>query len=290
MNILTGYAFLVVAVGTGILAIASAVAGCITVQKGRSLIGDAIGHSTFPGIVLAFMVFQTRDPGILLLGSAFSGALSYLLIHLLTKYTDIEEDGALAVCLSGFFGLGMVLKSYVTGNPAYSGASQSGLQNYIFGQAAFMLTKDIVYIVAVSVVTLALVGIFYKEICIYLFDETYGRTLGISSALMDGVLLVMMISLISVGLKVVGAILISSFLIIPAVTATLWTKQFHKTLFFASVMGTVCAVTGTYFSTAVRGLSTGPTIVLCMGAVALLSLLVSPNGILVRHRRREALK
>ncbi|MDO5713529.1 MAG: metal ABC transporter permease [Tissierellia bacterium] len=290
MKILFGYSFLIVAIGTGILAIASAMAGCITVQKGRGLIGDAIGHSSFPGIVLAFMLFQTREPGILLLGSAFSGALAYWTIHVLTKYSPMEEDASLAISLSGFFGLGMVLKSYVTGNPKFTGASQSGLQNYIFGQAAFMLEKDILYIFIVSVIVLMFVILFYKEICIYLFDETYGQTVGINENIMDILLLVMMISLISVGLKVVGAILISSFLIIPAVTATLWTKQFYKTLIFSSVMGSICAVIGTYISTKYNGLSTGPTIVLCMGFIALLSLFFSPNGIFAVKRRREALK
>lgn len=290
MDVLTGYSFLVVALGTAILAVASAVTGSITVQKGRSLIGDAIGHSTFPGIVLAFMLFQTRDPGILLLGSAAAGALSYLVIHILTKYSPLEQDAALAVSLSGFFGLGMVLKSFVTGNPDYSGASQSGLQNYIFGQAAFMMKKDVIYIVIVSLLVLAIVTLFYREITVYLFDETYGRTVGINEKVMDGMLLVMIIALISVGLKVVGAILISSFLIIPAVTATLWTNRFGKSMILASIIGVVCSLAGTYLSTTVSGLSTGPTIVLCMGVAAIFSLLFSPEGIVPTKRRREALK
>ena len=290
MDILLGYSFLLVALGTGILAISSGLAGCIAVQKGRGLIGDAIGHATFPGIVLAFMLFQTREPGILLLGSALSGALAYGFIHLLSKYSSIEEDGALAISLSGFFGLGMVLKSYVTGNPTFAGSSQSGLQNYIFGQAAFMVEKDILYICIISIAVLLVIFLFYREISVYLFDQTYGQTIGIKENAMNFFLLLMIISLISVGLKVVGAILFSSFLIIPAVTATLWTKRFFHTLFFSSTMGFVCAVIGTYFSTKYNGLSTGPTIVLCLGIVAFFSLLFSPHGILMLQKRRAALK
>jgi manganese/zinc/iron transport system permease protein len=71
INILTNYSFLVVAAGTVILAIASGMVGTISVLKGQSLIGDAIGHSSFAGIVISFMLFQQRNPIILSLGALF---------------------------------------------------------------------------------------------------------------------------------------------------------------------------------------------------------------------------
>ena len=65
MDLLYRYDFWVVAMGTFLLAIASGAVGTITLLKGESLIGDAIGHSTFPGVVLAFMLFMQRDPVLL---------------------------------------------------------------------------------------------------------------------------------------------------------------------------------------------------------------------------------
>ncbi len=120
MDLLLSYDFLVVAIGTMILSIASGFVGCVSLHKGQSLIGDAVGHASFPGIVIAFMLFRTRDPVILSLGALASGALAYALIQLVSGGTKIRLDASLAIFLSGFFGLGMVLKSYTQGNPIYA--------------------------------------------------------------------------------------------------------------------------------------------------------------------------
>ena len=82
IDVLTSYSFLVVAIGTLLLAISSAALGTITVLKGQSLIGDAIGHSAFPGLVLAFMIFSSRNPVILLFGAIFSGSIAVSYTHL----------------------------------------------------------------------------------------------------------------------------------------------------------------------------------------------------------------
>ena len=123
IEILTSYDFLVVALGTTILAMVSAVIGCFSVYKGQSLVGDAVGHSTFPGIVLIFMIFQSRNPILLTIGAALSAGLAYETIQALVRYSKIKLDAALAIVLSGFFGLGLVLKSYIQGNHNYVNAS-----------------------------------------------------------------------------------------------------------------------------------------------------------------------
>jgi manganese/zinc/iron transport system permease protein len=151
INILTNYSFLVVAAGTVILAIASGMVGTISVLKGQSLIGDAIGHSSFAGIVISFMLFQQRNPIILALGALFSGIIAFFSIQLIGKNSKIEMDSILALVLSSFFGLGMVLKSYIQGNPQYSNASQAGLQNYIFGQAAYLMRNDVFHFVVITI-------------------------------------------------------------------------------------------------------------------------------------------
>lgn len=288
MELLWSYGFLVVAIGTVILSVASGVIGCISVHKGQSLIGDAVGHSAFPGIVLAFMIFRTRDPFTLTLGALFSGALSYALIQLVSRNTKVKLDASLAVFLSGFFGLGMVLKSYIQGNSDFAGASQSGLSNYIFGQASYMMQKDIYLILGVSVVALTLLFLFYKEIKVFVFNEEYAQTIGLKVSVMYAILLLMIMSLISVGLKVVGAILISSLLIIPAVAANQWSTKFGTVLFLSGLFGGVSAFIGTLISSLYKGMSTGPTIILVMGVLALVSMVIGPRGVIARMRRGSA--
>ncbi len=286
-NVLTSYDFIVVALGTVILSAASGAVGCVSLHKGQSLIGDAVGHASFPGIVLAFMLFSTRNPLVLNLGALLAGAAAYALIQAITRYTKAKLDAVLAVVLSGFFGLGMVLKSYITGNPKFQGASQSGLASYIFGQAAYIMESDIILIAIVAIISLALLFVFYKEIKLFVFNEEYAQTIGLKVSVMYGILLLMVMLLISVGLKVVGAILISSLLIIPAVAANQWSESFGMVLFISALVGAVSAFIGTYFSTIYTGMGTGATIILIMGFIALLSMVIGPRGAIVQLLKRR---
>lgn len=278
MDILRNYSFIIVALGTIILAMATGIIGSISVLKGKSLIGDAIGHSTYPGIVIAFMLSMEKSPIILLFGAAFAGAISFFLIDIISNNSKIDLDATLAIVLSSFFGLGMVLKSFIQGNPDYAGVSQSGLKNYIFGQASYIMKNDVKIIFIVSIFSILMLIAFYKEIKVYVFDEVYAKTIGINPGLMNTVILIATMLLIITGLKLVGAILISSMLIVPAITALQWTDRFHIMLIIAGVSGGISACIGTYISTAYDGMSTGSTIILIMSFISLLSMLVGPRG------------
>lgn len=288
MDVLTSYSFLIVGSGTFLLAAIAGAVGCITVLKGQSLIGDAIGHAAFPGIVLSFMLFLQREPILLTLGAVVSGTTAFMLIQVIKENSKLELDAILAVILSSFFGVGMVLKSHIQGNSAYKDAAQSGLSSYIFGQAAYIMKDDVKLILYIGIPTLILLILFYKEIKLFLFDEIYARTIGIKTVLLYGIILVMTMGIIAAGLKLVGAILISSLLIIPAITALQWSEKFSKVLIIAGVTGGISALIGTYISTVYDGMSTGATIILVMGSLAIISLVIGPHGMIsnIKMRRR----
>lgn len=281
------YSFLVVAVGTVLLGVASGIVGSVSVLKGQSLIGDAVGHASFPGIILFFMIFLTRNPLVLMAGAVVSGLLAYFVIQSLDRHSSTSRDAVLAIVLSSFFGLGMVLKSYIQGNTAYSGASQSGLQNYIFGQAAYMMKSDIYAIFVVSVASIVTITLFFKEIQLYVFDEQYGETMGFRRTRISFVILLTIIALIAVGLKAVGAILISSMLIAPSVAGLQWSHRYRTVLWISGFFGGLSSFIGTYISATGRGFSTGPSIVLVMSLMALLSILFAPNGLLRSRWKRK---
>lgn len=287
LDILTSYSFLIVAAGTFLLATTTGAVGCITVLKGQSLIGDAIGHAAFPGIVLSFMLFMQREPALLMLGAVVSGTVAFILIQVIKVNSKIDLDAVLAIILSSFFGLGMVLKSHIQGNPAYSRSSQSGLQNYIFGQAAYIMREDVRLILYVAIPSLIILFLFYKEIKVFLFDETYSKTIGLKTTLLYGMILFMAMSLIATGLKLVGAILISSLLIVPAITALQWSNRFGMVMVIAALTGGVSAFIGTYISTAYKGMSTGATIILVMNFIAFVSLIFGPRGMIAGIRMRR---
>ena len=282
MDILTNYTFQIVALGSVILAVAAAPVGAFSVYKGQSLIGDAIGHSTFPGIILAYMAFATRSPVVLLAGAVTAGAASYALIQLAHKDKRLGLDANLAIFLSGFFGLGMALKSFIQGNPDYAGASQAGLGTYIFGQAAYMLEADVQLICVVSAVVLLLLLLFYKELKLFVFDAEYAEVVGLPCRLLN-----MTIAVIGIGIKAVGAILISSFLIIPCAAANQWSNNLSRVLLLSSGIGAVSSLVGTYISTLEQGMSTGPSIILVASVIAFFSILFGTKGILGRALKRR---
>ena len=149
------------------------------------------------------------------------------------------------------------------------------------------MKEDVRIIFIVSLLVLALLIIFYKEIKVFLFDITYAKTIGLNTTLLYGVILFMTMSLISTGLKLVGAILISALLIVPAITAMQWSTRFSGVLVIAALTGGISAIIGTYISTAYNGMSTGATIILVMNFFALISLVVGPHGMIANFKKRR---
>ena len=289
-QILFSYDFLVVAIGTVLLAIPSAIVGCFSVYKGQSLMADAVGHASYPGVVIAFMLFSIRSSVILTLGAAVVGILAYLTIQMIRKHSVIDFDAALAITLTGFFGLGMVLKSYLQGNSSYMRASQAGLKNYIFGSAAFIMKEDIIMIAICAIIATVLLVLFYKELVASIFDPQFASSIGISMPIVSGVLLLMMVMFIVVGLKSIGAILISSFLTMPCICANQHSRNLKQVLCIAAGVAGVSAFIGTFLSTAYSGIATGPMVILCMGTFTILSMIFGKYGLIAQRKRRKDTK
>ena len=280
------YFFWVVAVGTMILGASAAIVGSTLVLEKQSQLGDAIGHAVYPGVVLAFIIFQTRLPIVLLFGAIFAGLMAFFVIRWIRKHSDFHYEAVLALVLSAFFGIGMVLSSYIQGNPNFQKAAQAGLKQYIMGQAAYLVMDDIWLIASVSIICLGIFFVLYPKIKLVLFDKVYANAIGLPARRISNTCLLLCLLMICIGLKVVGAILISSMLVAPTVAALQWTRNYRHVLWIAAFIGIASAFLGTYLSTAIPKLATGPTIVLCLSAFALLSILLSPNGVLITNFRR----
>ncbi|HEM3682692.1 TPA: metal ABC transporter permease [Streptococcus suis] len=271
LELMQDYSFWTVALGTLVLALAASQIGTISVLTRQSLIGDSLGHAAYPGIILSYMVFQSRQPLLLLLGAVGSGYLSYGLVGWLCRRGRTSRVNALALVSAAFFGLGLVLKQYVQGNAVFQGTAQAGLENYVFGQAAFMQLDDVLLICLVALLGLFLFGWYYQSLKLYLFDRQFAKLVGIPVEKIDRLTLFLLLSLIAIGLKVVGAILMSSFLIAPAVFGLLLGKSYGQTLALAAGIASFSALVGTYLSSVVTGLSTGPTIIVCLSVSSLVA-------------------
>ena len=145
-------------IGVLSLGIASGTVGAFLVLRRRALTADAISHATLPGIAAAFMVMVALGLGGkslfgLLLGAYVAGLLSMVVLVLIRRTTHLKDDAAIGITLSVFFGVGICLLSFVQQLPTGNAA---GLETFIFGKAATMLSADATMIaVAAFVVAIA---------------------------------------------------------------------------------------------------------------------------------------
>ena len=288
MTILQSYTTQMVLLGTALLGLASGIAGTFAVLRKESLIGDGLSHAALPGVVIAFLLTGIKDIEVLIIGAALSSITAAWLITITVENSKIKFDGALATILSAFFGLGMVLLTYLQ---SLNNAGQAGLSKFIFGQAATILARDVYITSAAALIIIILTASFWKELKLISFDVEYAKTLQIPVTFTLILYRSLLIMTIIIGIQSVGAILISSLLIAPAVGARQWTNKLGTMCILAGFFGMVSAIGGTIWSTSVQKLPTGPAIIVILSVIVLLSLIFAPNrGILWQYRKNKQSK
>jgi manganese/zinc/iron transport system permease protein len=288
-SLFTDYTLRTVALGAAVLGVVSGSLGTFAVLRGQSLLGDAISHAALPGIALAFLLTGSKAPLVLVLGAGVAGWLGTLAVMAVTGRSRVPFDAALGLVLSVFFGLGLVLLTYIQRLPD---VNQAGLDKFLFGQAAALVTADVVVMAALGGVALLVMGLFWKELKLLLFDPDFGAALGFPIRRLDVLLTTLLVVAIVIGLQTVGVVLMSAILIAPAAAARQWTDRLGGVVVLAAGFGALSGVAGAVFSATTARLPTGPTIVLCAAALVLASLLLAPGrGLLaaawrrLRHRR-----
>lgn len=289
INLLLSYTFQIVAIGSTLLGIVCGIVGVFSVLKKESLIGDAVSHAALPGICLAYILTGKKELMVLLLGAFCSGIIATIFINFISKKITIKFDNLLALILSSFFGLGTVLLTYIQKLP---GANKAGLNKFIFGQAAAILKEDIYIIIAVLLIVLVIIVIFWHKFKILVFDYTYANILYKKKTKIYNLLLsLLMVICIVIGLEMVGVILMSSLVIVPAVSARQWTNNLNIMVIIAAFVGGISGFLGTLISSSSINLPTGPVIIVILSCIVLISLIFSPKrGILKTYLYKKANK
>lgn len=284
MNIISllvsDYTFRTIALGCMLLGSVSGMLGCFAVLRKQSLLGDAVSHASLPGVCLAFLIIRLKNTEILLLGALAIGIICIGLIQTIQNYTKIKFDSALAFILSVFFGLGLVLLSYLNKLP---GANKSGLNKFIFGQASTFVERDVRLMLYTGIILLIVIILFWKEFKIVTFDSEFAKTLGFPSRKIEILISVLIVITVIIGIQAAGVILISAMIISPAVAARQWTNRLSVMVILSGIFGGIAGLTGTLISITESNLPTGPVIVLVISLIVVFSILFSPKrGILSR--------
>ncbi len=269
-----------VVIGSILLAASSAIVGTFTLLKKKALVGDAVAHSVLPGVCLAFMLSGVKNPVYLIIGAFITGWISLVLIDTITARSKIKEDTAIGLILSVFFGIGILMVTVIqkSGN-----AAQSGLDHFLFGQAASLVGNDLVVFSGIALILMAAVWLFFKEFTVIAFDENFARSIGFPVRTLELILTTLTVLAVVTGIQAIGVVLMAAMLITPAAAARFWTDKLKVMIVLAAGLGAFSGLVGAYISYVAPAMPTGPWIVMVVSIIAVLSFFLAPRkGILFR--------
>jgi manganese/zinc/iron transport system permease protein len=287
LQITLDYTLRNVILGASILGIVGGALGSFAVLRRQSLLSDALAHAALPGIALMFMLTGTKTPELLLLGAAISGWIGTVVLLGIVRGTRVKEDAALGIVLTVFFGFGILLLTRIQHSDR---ANQSGLDRYLFGQAATLMERDVLVMALLAALALGLLVLFYKEFKLLAFDRAYAASLGYPTTLLDVLLTSLIVLAVLIGLQTVGVVLMVAMLIAPAAAARQWTHHLGRMIVLSAAFGATAGTIGAIASSVAIRTPTGPVIVLVATGIFIVSLLVAPQrGLLWSwlHQRRQ---
>ncbi|QQK77054.1 metal ABC transporter permease [Salicibibacter cibarius] len=273
---------------TATLGIASGVLGSFALLRRQSLVSDAMSHAALPGICIAFLIVGEKMMGALLLGAGLTAYLGTYCIQTIVYYTRLKTDAAIGLVLSVFFGVGIVLLTFINNLPI---GGQAGLNQFIFGQAAAMTSLDVRVISSVAVVLIIITILLFKELKLLVFDREFAQGIGLPTAVLNGLLMTMIVAAVVIGLQAVGVVLMVAMLIAPAITARYWTDRLDFMVILSGFFGAISGILGTMISAPISGMPTGPLIIVAACIVFFVSLIIAPKkGLVVKAYRLQQLR
>lgn len=291
--------FYVPIVGAILMCFTSALVGVICILKKKSLLGEALSHATYPGVVISAVIAQGLFPlskGVvsvaILVGAFLFSIIGLFAVEYMEKKQRVDSDVALCFVLSTFLGLGILLVSKIQITHALV---YQQIQIFLYGQIATLLKIHLWIYGILALVTCLVIYVLFKGIKITIFDRNYAKSIGIPSKSIDIACFMIIIWAIVIGIRSVGIIMMSGMLIIPATTARQYTNRLSTLFILSGIFGIVSALIGSIVSLQpllikASGKSlympTGPLIVLVASTLCLLSLLFAPSrGLIFRKIR-----
>ena len=257
------YPLMVRAFVVGILvALCSALLGVSLVLKRYSMIGDGLSHVGFGAMAVA----AAANAAPLAVAIPVVIVAAVLLLRI-SGSSRIKGDAAIALISTSSLAIGVMVISMTTG-------MNTDVYNYMFGSILAMSQEDVALSVTLAVVVLVLYIFFYQKIFAITFDETFARATGVKSGLYNTLIAVLTAVTIVLGMRMMGALLISSLIIFPALTAMRACRTFRSVTIHAAVISVVCLAAGLLMSY-LGGTPAGASVVMANIAALILYSLAS---------------
>ena len=272
--------------GSMLLGVTCGLLGSFIVVRKMALVGDALSHAVLPGVALGFLWNMSKDPVAIFIGATVAGLLGTAVVSLIKQTTRLKEDTALGLVLASFFAVGICLVTMIQRLPT---GNKSGIDKFLFGQAAAISEGDVRLMVVVTVLAVAVIVLFYKEFLVTSFDATFARAAGFPVQVIHYTLMLLLAFAVVIALQAVGVVLVSAMLITPAAAAYLLTDRMSRMLWLAALFGMLAGAVGSFLSFLGNNLPTGPFMVLGATAVFAFAFLFGPrHGVVAKWWRQRS--
>lgn len=274
-------------------AISCALPGNFLVLRRMSMLTDAISHTVLLGIILAFLLTGSLDSPFLIVGATLMGVLTVWLVESLYRSRLVASEAAIGLIFPFLFSIAVILVTRYAGNVhidtdcvllgelAFAPFDRLIIDGTDYG-ARGIYTSGIVFIIVAAIITL-----FYKELKLATFDPVLSKILGFSPALIHYGLMGLVSLTAVTAFQSIGSILVIAFMIIPAMTASLWTKTMASRLLLSCLIGSFGSVAGIvgaiWLDTSLAGMMAS-----VLGLLFVFSLCTAPStGLVAAFRRRK---
>ena len=227
------YPFIVRAFVVGILvSVCAALLGVPLVLKRYSMIGDGLSHVSFGALSVAVACGWAPLPV-----SIPVVVLAALGLLRMTERSRLGADAAIAVVSASALAIGIIVTSLTTG-------MTTDVDSYMFGSILALSRADVALSIGVSAAVLVLFGLFYHQLFAITFDENFAQATGVRVGLYNTLLSVLTALTIVLGMRLMGAMLISSLIIFPALTSMRVCRTFKSVILNSAVLSVVCLIAG----------------------------------------------
>ena len=256
------YPFILRAFVVGILvSLCAALLGVPLVLKRYSMIGDGLSHVSFGALAIAVALGVTP-----LYFSIPVVILAAFFLLRMASHPHWNSDAAIAAVSASALAIGILVISRTTG-------MTTDVDNYMFGSVLAMTRSDVALSVVLSATVLALYLLFYHQIFAVTFDETFSRATGVRTDAYNTLIAVLTAVTVVLGMRMMGALLISSLIIFPALSAMRVCKSFRAVVLCSAAISVVCFILGvlaSYFWETPTGASVVIADLICFGLFSLL--------------------
>lgn len=209
--------------------------GLFLVLKRYSMIGDTLSHSSFAGVAIGLVIGYNP-----ILTALVFTTICAVLIEFLRGYFKKYSELVMNIILTLSLGIAIILVS--------TGKTSVKVSSYLFGSILTVSPEDIILIIIASIVCLLILGILYKKLLYVTFDEEGARIAGINVKLINYLFTIVVGVTISMSIRIMGILVISSIIVIPVAAAMQFRQNFFKTMIISIILGIVDVFLGLMFS------------------------------------------